>query len=95
MRSLLPKIDVLRVDLHEIDFDVLCRTESWLKPTIDNALLAPKDYNLLRSDRTTLNKNGDLKSGGGIICYYKPTFLCSIVNDATVCSPDIEMLTNL
>lgn len=91
-RSLLPKIDILRVDFNNVDIDILCITESWLKPTVNDALLGLKDLKFVRLDHTTLNYNGDLKSGGGIICYYKPRFLCSIINDATYCSSDTEIL---
>lgn len=55
IRSLLPKIDLLRCDLTNLSFDVLSLTESWLKPVVDDGLLGIHGYNFKRLDRSTLN----------------------------------------
>lgn len=91
--SLLPKIDILRVDFDSINFHILVLTESWLKPSIDDSLLGLKDLKFARLDRSILNRNGDLKPGGGIICYYKSYYSCCIKNETTFCTPELEMLS--
>ena len=46
------------------DYDIIFIVETWLNRNVQNALLCPKGYNLLRRDR-----NG--KRGGGIMIIYK------------------------
>lgn len=60
---------------------------------MNDGLLSFKNLGLVRLDRLTLNPNGDLKPGGGLICYYKPCYTCSVIYDATYCTPDLEMLS--
>lgn len=79
IRSVLPKINLLRCDFSDVSFDVFSLSESWLKPTIDNGLLGIQGYNFKRLDRTTLNLNGDIKAGGGIICYFRNIFICKYI----------------
>lgn len=55
VRSLLPKINILRLDMVNTDADVFTLSETWLKPTVCDRLLKLKDYCLIRSDRTTRN----------------------------------------
>lgn len=39
VRSLLPKINLLRTDLADTKFDVFAVCESWLKPNVDESLI--------------------------------------------------------
>lgn len=43
IRSLLSKLDTIRIDFCDVDLDVLSLTESWLKPSVDDGLLGIKD----------------------------------------------------
>lgn len=47
VRSLLPKINILRLDLGDIHFDVLALSETWLKPDISDALISLDGYRLV------------------------------------------------
>lgn len=69
IRSLLAKINLLRTDLYGINFDALAICETWLKPLVDDNLISIEDYQIFRSDRSTLNMNGDIKAGGGLLIY--------------------------
>lgn len=95
VRSILPKLDILRVDLNNINFDVLSISESWLKPNIDDCLLGLKNLKFVRLDRSIVNDNGNLKNGGGLICYFKADFVGSIIRDITFCTIDLEVLSLL
>ena len=46
------------------DYDMIFVVETWLNSNVQNALLCPKGYNLLRRDR-----HG--RRGGGIMIIYK------------------------
>lgn len=93
VRSILSKIDQLRCDFANVSFDVFSFSETWLKPNIDDCLLRINGYNFQLLDRSILNHNGDLKTGGGLICYYCDLFTCTIINEATFCSNDLEILS--
>lgn len=90
IRSLLPKINLLRLDLIDTDIDVFTLNETWLKPNISDGLLTLKNYCFVRSDRSTLNQNGDLKPGGGLGIYFNPDYVCSVIESLRYCTDDIE-----
>ena len=64
IRSLLPKIDSLRLFINKNPFDVIAVTETWLKPAITDAELRIPNYTITRHDRTA-------KSGGGTALYIR------------------------
>ena len=66
-RSLLYKIDELRLTVALKKPSIICITETWLNPDIDSALLRIPDYNLCRSDRCS-------RKGGGT-CIFIRDFL--------------------
>lgn len=90
IRSLLPKINLLRLDMVNTDVDVFTLNETWLKPTVSDGLLKLKEYGFVRSDRTTVNQNGDLKAGGGLGIYYKLDYVCSEIGTLRCCTDDLE-----
>lgn len=92
VRSLLPKINILRLDLANTNVDVFAINETWLRPTISDGLLKLKDYCLVRSDRTICNLNGDLKPGGGLGIYFKSCYVCSEIDPLRLCTEDLECL---
>lgn len=92
VRSLLPKINLLQLDLASVDIDVFSLNETWLKPNVSDGLLILKDFCLIRSDRSILNSNGDLKPGGGLGIYYKPVYVGSVIEELRCCTDDLECL---
>lgn len=60
---------LLFLDTH---IDVLCFTETWLKPEISNASVEIKQFNLFRKGRAT-------DSHGGICIYTRKGIRCRIV----------------
>ena len=67
VRSLLPKIDLIRTDLLTSDIDILTISETWLRPSVPDGLIMANNYSLHRLDRSV---NGNHKSSGGGICIY-------------------------
>ena len=63
-RSLLPKIDTLRLLINKNPFDVIAISETWLKPTVTNAEINITNYSITRQDRTD-------KTGGGTAIYVR------------------------
>lgn len=83
---------MLRVDLFDLNLDVVAISETWLKESIDDRLLTIEGYSLVRADRTTLTIRNLIKTGGGLCIYYKNCYTCSMLKDCTVCTPDLETL---
>jgi exonuclease III len=63
VRSLIPKIEELRVLLADIKLDILCISESYLDDTVLNSEVKVDGYQLVRNDR---NRNG-----GGVLIYLR------------------------
>lgn len=67
--SIINKIDEIRqVVIRESNVDILCITESWLKPYHDFELFSFPGYTMYRLDRTRTSRTGALIHGGGIAC---------------------------
>ena len=64
IRSLLYKLDQVKLMLMQANIDIMCITETWLNNNISNHELTIQGYKLVRKDRTT-------KRGGGIIAYIR------------------------
>lgn len=92
IRSLFPKINMLRCDLFDLDLDVVSFSETWLKPSVDDRLLAIDGYRFVCADRSILTANNLIKTGGGLCIYYKNCFTCSLFDDYTLCTPYLESL---
>lgn len=63
LRALRNKTDELQLVASLNKADVVCVTESWLSPHIDDSLVALPGYNLIRRDRESVN-------GRGGVCLY-------------------------
>ena len=64
MRSLLPKIDSLRLFVSKNPFDVIALSETWLKHLTTDAEIDIPNYSITRNDRTD-------KTGGGTAFYVR------------------------
>ena len=95
IRSILNKIDSLRIKLHNETISILVITESWLKPDIPNTLIDIEGYTSHRLDRCCMNDQGLPKRGGGIIVYIKNTLSFDSINGGlfNVSNNDIELTT--
>lgn len=90
--SLVNKIDEIRQTLiGTSSIDILCITETWLKPYHDTQLFEIDNYVLYRLDRTRLSISGSYIHGGGIACYVNNR-LASSKTDLDYTSLDIELL---
>ena len=70
-RSILPKLDELRVLCVENSYDIVCIVESWLSDEVANTELCIPGFTIFRKDRN--------RHGGGIIVFVKNTLPCSIL----------------
>ena len=67
IQSLLPKLPDVRADVEQRHPDVLCFTETNLKPSTPDRLVTIDGYRLFRRDRVL----GRKKSGGGVAVYVR------------------------
>ena len=67
MRSLLSKIDQIKLMLIDEDIDILCLTETWLVPCMDSNFIQIEGYELFRKDRGS--------RGGGACIYAKTEYI--------------------
>ena len=82
-RSLLSKLDELRVLCLANNYDIVCIVESWLSQDILDSELAITGYTIFRRDRN--------RHGGGIIIFVKDTLSCTILPSST--SPSMEFIS--
>ena len=68
-RSLLPKMDQLKVWVHSSNPDVLAITETWLRKSVLNTDVNLSGYKLFRQDRSS--------KGGGVAIFSKDHLQCS------------------
>jgi hypothetical protein len=71
VRSLLPKIDLVRLFISKNPFDVFTLSETWLKPSITNAEINIPNYLITRQDRKD-------KAGGGTAIYVREGYLTEL-----------------
>ena len=76
IRSLLPKLDLLKSWVHTVTPDVLAISESWLKKSIANPDIFIPGYNVFRQDRAT--------KGGGVALYVKDHLQCTVALSKSV-----------
>lgn len=89
IRSLINKIDLIRLLLADRNIDCLCLTETWLKPIITNDLLCIQGYNCLRVDR---NRSAGSNRGGGICVYLREDYEPTFINFSEYNQDDVELL---
>ena len=75
-RSLLPKMDQLKVWVHSSNPDVLVITETWLRKSVLNTDVNFSGYNLYRQDRSS--------KGGGVAIFTKDHLQCSVASTKSV-----------
>lgn len=92
IRSLLPKIDLIRLELKDVKLDALVFNETWLKPIVDSGLIKIDDLQCIRADRSVRNAQGDIKSGGGICVHYSNKYIGNPIAEFTNCDDDLETL---
>lgn len=92
IRSLTRKMDLLKLSLLRTDLDLICLTETWLKPDMESNLFSIEGYSFERHDRKIMNSSGAIKTGGGICMYIKDHLNYRIVPETTISNNDIESL---
>ena len=71
IRSLVKKMDQIRLMLANSHIDVLTFSETWLKPYLNTKLVELAGYKIIRLDRGTDSGKRVKKRGGGLITYIK------------------------
>ena len=79
-RSILPKLDELKVLAEDNNPDVICIAESWLCQEISNVEVSISGYLLYRHDRD--------RHGGGVLMYVKEHIQGRVLSPC----PDLEVL---
>ena len=74
VRSLIPKIDQLRIDLPCSNIDLFSMSETWLDDRVEERLISVPKYKLIRYDRRVRRADGTVKSGGGVAIYCKKEY---------------------
>ena len=75
-RSVLPKMDQLKVWIHSSNPDVLVITETWLRKSVLNTDVDLSSYNLFLQNRSS--------EGGGVAIFNKEHLQCSVVSTKSV-----------
>ena len=91
MRSLINKIDLLRLDLPNSNFDVFTVSETWLTNLTEDKLTTIEGYNFNRADRKVTRANGQIKAGGGLGIYTR-VGLCIDCNKFKDCNISTHLL---
>lgn len=78
VRSLNNKIDDFYSSASQCEFDLICITETWLKPNVCNSEFLCGEYNVFRCDRD-LNKV-NVSRGGGTLIAIKDKFTVTEIN---------------
>ena len=84
VRSLIPKIDNLRILCSLFSPHVICVVESWLDSDIVDSEISIQGYSIIRLDRS--------RHGGGILIYVSSLFSYSILFKGSI---DFECITLL
>lgn len=82
IRSIFPKINVLRADVFGLNLDVLSFCETWLRETVPNSIDID-GYKLAQADRAIPVFGGIPKKGGGLCIYYKDHFVSTVIKEST------------
>ena len=90
VRSLLKKMDQIRLITNGSEVDVITISETWLRPHLDSSLVSLDGYQEFRQDRK-LNSNNK-KRGGGLISYVnsKHASSCEPLEDLDTVGEHIE-----
>ena len=94
VRSIIRKIDQIKILLDDSPIDIITISESWLKPHLHSRLLAIDGFQMYRQDRKvksrTRTRTG--KRGGGLLTYVntKHSSLCEPLDELSTSNEDIE-----
>lgn len=92
IRSLLPKFHQFSNNICDANLDIICLSETWLKPNIESGLVKLVGYSLLRCDRTT-GPPANMKPGGGVCTYVRDNYTTKTIPVGTYCDDNIELLS--
>ena len=84
VRSLVKKIDQVRLLLQDVKIDVFSVSETWLQPHLSTGLFEVSGFQMFRQDRKTVTKQGKGKRGGGLVTYVNNEL-------ASSCEPLIDL----
>jgi hypothetical protein len=79
--SLVKNIDEFKLFFENLDMDVVCISESWLKKHHSDRAYGINGFNLFRADR-----RGNRRSGGCAI-YVNSKYKCKVLNQSTFTAP--------
>ena len=77
IRSLIPKIEQLRLILEDRKIDIFSISESWLHAGVCSSIVSIPGYDLVRQDRETMINEHAVKRGGGLCVYYNTEMSCN------------------
>lgn len=83
VRSLIAKIDIIRIWAHSTEADVIVLSETWLSKSVLNEDISIDGYNVYRTDRP--------RRGGGVAVYIKSKFRVNMLLSKSV-SKQFEFL---
>ncbi len=83
MRSLLPKMDTVRIWVQTTETDILVLSETWLSKSVSDQEISINGYNVFRCDR--------LRKGGGVAIYIKNKFHATLLSSLSI-SKQFEFL---
>ena len=89
IRSLVKKIDQLRLIIEGSNIDIIRLSESWLHPRVDFHLIAIQGYRAYRLDRSMVHTGK--KRGGGVITYVRNSLNVYVHEADNKSSKDIEV----
>ena len=93
IRSVVKKIDQLRLLLHDSKIDLFTLSETWLKPHLQSNIISLPGFTSLRLDRTVKGKGRKTnKRGGGLLMYVRNchSSLSEHLLELNVSNKDIE-----
>ena len=90
VRSIIKKIDQIRIMFHESNLDVITLSETWLSEDVNSKSVTLEDYILYRQDRDF--KAVAKKRGGGLLTYIRKEHAadCEPLDDYNKANGDIE-----
>ncbi|KAK0133577.1 hypothetical protein N1851_030903 [Merluccius polli] len=83
VRSLLPKIDTIKIWVQTTETDILVLSETWLNKSVSDKDICINGYNVFRCDRP--------KKGGGVAIYIKNKFHATLLSSISI-SKQFEFL---
>ena len=89
VRSLIPKIEQLKLIFAHSNIDILTVSETWLKPTINTQVVDIPGYTCRRLDRDS--NRSDKTRGGGLATYIKNSLAADVKSLATHSHSDNQL----